>query len=73
MSLSIPRSTYADLYGPTTGDRIRLADTELIVEVEKDFTCYGDEITLAAAKSSATAWARAASRGGRRNMARSIW
>ena len=41
---------YADLYGPTTGDRIRLADTELIIEVEKDFTTYGDEITSAVAK-----------------------
>ncbi|MGA2964062.1 MAG: urease subunit alpha [Candidatus Korobacteraceae bacterium] len=50
MSLTIPRRTYADLYGPTTGDRIRLADTELIVEVEKDFTCYGDEITFGGGK-----------------------
>ena len=37
---------YADLYGPTTGDRIRLADTELVIEIEKDFTHYGDEITF---------------------------
>ena len=50
MSLSIPRRTYADLYGPTTGDRVRLADTELIVEVEKDFTVYGDEITFGGGK-----------------------
>jgi urease subunit alpha len=50
MSLTIPRRTYADLYGPTAGDRIRLADTELIVEVEKDFTCYGDEITFGGGK-----------------------
>ena len=50
MSLKIPRRTYADLYGPTTGDRIRLADTELIVEVEKDFTHYGDEITFGGGK-----------------------
>src|SRR3954466_133600 len=46
MSLEIPRRIYADLYGPTTGDRVRLADTDLIVEVEKDFTSYGDEITF---------------------------
>ena len=46
MSLEIPRRTYADLYGPTTGDRVRLADTELIVEVEKDFAVPGDEITF---------------------------
>src|SRR3954451_13820399 len=50
MSLSIPRRTYADLYGPTTGDRIRLADTDLIIEVEKDFTVYGDEITFGGGK-----------------------
>ena len=50
MSLNIPRRTYADLYGPTTGDRVRLADTELIIEVEKDFTTYGDEITFGGGK-----------------------
>ncbi len=50
MSLSIPRRTYADLYGPTTGDRVRLADTELIIEVEKDFAVYGDEITFGGGK-----------------------
>src|SRR2546426_8745465 len=50
MSLHIPRRTYADLYGPTTGDRVRLADTELIIEVEKDFTSYGDEITFGGGK-----------------------
>jgi urease subunit alpha len=50
LSLSISRRTYADLYGPTAGDRIRLADTELIIEVEKDFTHYGDEITFGGGK-----------------------
>ncbi len=50
MSLQIPRRTYADLYGPTKGDRIRLADTELIIEIEKDFTHYGDEITFGGGK-----------------------
>jgi len=50
MSLSIPRRTYADLYGPTRGDRVRLADTELIVEVEKDYAAYGDEITFGGGK-----------------------
>src|SRR5450631_2090657 len=50
MSLNIPRRIYADLYGPTTGDRVRLADTELIIEVEKDFTSYGDEITFGGGK-----------------------
>ena len=50
MTLKIPRRTYADLYGPTTGDRVRLADTDLIVEVENDFTVYGDEITFGGGK-----------------------
>ncbi|HWG58598.1 MAG TPA: urease subunit alpha [Candidatus Acidoferrales bacterium] len=50
MSLQIPRRTYADLYGPTVGDRIRLADTGLLIEIEKDFTHYGDEITFGGGK-----------------------
>src|SRR2546430_2667251 len=50
MSLRLPRRTYADLYGPTTGDRIRLADSELIIEIEKDYTVYGDEITFGGGK-----------------------
>ncbi len=50
MSQSIPRKTYADLYGPTTGDRVRLADTELILEIENDFTIPGDEITFGGGK-----------------------
>ena len=50
MSLKIPRRVYADLYGPTVGDRVRLADTELIIEVERDFTQYGDEICFGGGK-----------------------
>src|SRR5205823_5077918 len=50
MNLKIPRRTYADLFGPTTGDRVRLADTELIIEVEQDFTVYGDEVTFGGGK-----------------------
>src|ERR1700688_3222539 len=50
MSLTIPRRTYADLYGPTKGDRIRLADTELIIEVEHDHATYGDEVTFGGGK-----------------------
>jgi len=50
MSLAIPRRTYADLYGPTVGDRVRLADSELIIAVEHDFTVYGDEITFGGGK-----------------------
>jgi len=48
--MNIKRRTYADLYGPTRGDRVRLADTELIIEVEKDFAVYGDEITFGGGK-----------------------
>src|ERR1700752_182065 len=51
MTLKIPRRTYADLYGPTKGDRIRLADTDLLIEIEKDFTHDGDEITFGGGKS----------------------
>ena len=50
MSLLIDRRAYADFYGPTTGDRVRLADTALIIEIEKDFTVYGDEITFGGGK-----------------------
>ena len=50
MSLEIPRRQYADLYGPTTGDRIRLADTELLIEVEKDLTTPGDEAKFGGGK-----------------------
>jgi urease subunit alpha len=50
MSLNIPRRMYSDLFGPTTGDRVRLADTDLIIEVERDFTVYGDEITFGGGK-----------------------
>ena len=50
MSTKIPRSAYADMFGPTTGDRLRLADTDLIVEVEKDFTTYGEEVKFGGGK-----------------------
>ncbi|MEJ7901844.1 MAG: urease subunit alpha [Thermomicrobiales bacterium] len=50
MTLSIPRRQYADLYGPTTGDRVRLADTDLILEVEQDYAVPGDEITFGGGK-----------------------
>ncbi len=46
----ISRSAYADIYGPTTGDKVRLADTSLILEVEKDFTVYGDECKFGGGK-----------------------
>src|SRR5918998_6646585 len=50
MSLRIPRRTYVDHYGPTVGDRMRLADTELIIEVERDHTVYGDEVKFGGGK-----------------------
>jgi urease subunit alpha len=50
MSVSMKRSAYADMFGPTTGDKVRLADTDLIIEVEKDFTVYGDEVKFGGGK-----------------------
>src|ERR1700724_4763623 len=50
MSVPLSRRAYAGHYGPTTGDRIRLADTELIIEIEKDFAHYGDEIPFGGGK-----------------------
>ncbi len=46
----IPRAAYADMFGPTVGDRVRLADTELFVEVERDFTIYGEEVKFGGGK-----------------------
>jgi urease subunit alpha len=50
MSLSIGRQAYADMYGPTSGDRIRLGDTALVIEIEKDFTVYGEECKFGGGK-----------------------
>ncbi|MCA3445989.1 MAG: urease subunit alpha [Rhodobacter sp.] len=50
MPARISRATYADMYGPTTGDRVRLADTELIIEVERDLTTYGEEVKFGGGK-----------------------
>jgi urease subunit alpha len=50
MPARISRATYADMYGPTTGDRVRLADTELFIEVERDFTIYGEEVKFGGGK-----------------------
>src|SRR3954453_8348285 len=47
---TISRAAYADMFGPTKGDRMRLADTDLILEVEKDFTIYGDEVKFGGGK-----------------------
>jgi len=50
MSVWLPRSSYAAMFGPTTGDRVRLGDTGLIVEVERDATTYGDECKFGGGK-----------------------
>ncbi len=50
MTLDIPRKTYVDLFGPTVGDRIKLADTDLIIEIEKDLIKYGDEAVFGGEK-----------------------
>ncbi|NLH81208.1 MAG: urease subunit alpha [Phyllobacteriaceae bacterium] len=50
MSFKMNRAAYADMFGPTVGDKVRLADTELIVEVEKDFTVYGEEVKFGGGK-----------------------
>lgn len=50
MSYRMDRRAYAETFGPTTGDRVRLADTELFIEVEKDFTTYGDEVKFGGGK-----------------------
>lgn len=48
--VTISRKAYAEMFGPTTGDRVRLGDTELLAEVEKDYTTYGDEVKFGGGK-----------------------
>src|SRR5687768_9770146 len=48
--MKISRQAHAEMFGPTTGDRVRLADTELWIEVEKDFTIYGEEVKFGGGK-----------------------
>jgi urease subunit alpha len=50
MPTQIPRREYAAMFGPTTGDRVRLADTDLIIEVERDLTIYGEEVKFGGGK-----------------------
>ncbi|KWZ42243.1 urease subunit alpha [Burkholderia savannae] len=50
MTLRLSRRAYAEMYGPTTGDRIRLADTELLIEIERDYTIYGEEVKFGGGK-----------------------
>ena len=50
MSFKMPRKQYSQMYGPTTGDSIRLADTDLIIQIEKDYTTYGEEVVFGGGK-----------------------
>jgi len=50
MSTTLPRPAYGDMFGPTAGDRLRLADTALVIEVERDFTIYGEEVKFGGGK-----------------------
>jgi urease subunit alpha len=50
MANTLSRAAYADMFGPTVGDRVRLADTTLVIEVEKDFTTYGEEVKFGGGK-----------------------
>ena len=50
MPAKISRSVYADMFGPSKGDRVRLADTDLIIEVEDDRTIYGEEVKFGGGK-----------------------
>ncbi|MEO6238857.1 MAG: urease subunit alpha, partial [Vicinamibacterales bacterium] len=48
--MRIPRDAYASLYGPTTGDRVRLGDTDLFLRIERDAAVYGEEVTFGGGK-----------------------
>ena len=50
MSVKIDKQAYAEMFGPTVGDKIRLADTELWIEVEQDLTTYGEEVKFGGGK-----------------------
>ena len=50
MPSRLSRAAYARMFGPTTGDKLRLADTELFIEVERDFTVYGEEVKFGGGK-----------------------
>src|SRR6201991_3142431 len=50
MASTLPRQAYADMFGPTVGDKVRLADTTLIIEIERDFTTYGEEVKFGGGK-----------------------
>ena len=68
---SIPRRQYAALYGPTVGDRVRLADTSLLLGIERDLLTHGDEAVFGGAKPFAMVWPSDQMRPA--PAARSIW
>lgn len=51
MALTLPRAEYAQIYGPSTGDRIRLSNTEIVIQVRCDLTANGEEVNSTAARS----------------------
>jgi len=50
MATKITRQAYAEMFGPTVGDRLRLADTALVIQVEQDYTVYGEEVKFGGGK-----------------------
>lgn len=50
MPFKMSRGAYAQMFGPTTGDKVRLADTDLLIEIERDFTIYGEEVKFGGGK-----------------------
>src|ERR1700723_862069 len=50
MPIKMNRAAYAQMFGPTVGDKIRLADTDIVIEVEKDYTTYGEEVKFGGGK-----------------------
>ena len=54
--MKISGQQYSMMYGPTVGDKVRLADTDLIIEVEKDYTVYGDDVNSVVVKHYVTVW-----------------
>ncbi len=59
--IKISRKQYASMYGPTTGDKVRLGDTNLFAEIEKDYTLYGEEIKFGGGKTIRDGMAQSAS------------
>ena len=56
---TIDKKAYSEMYGPTVGDKVRLGDTELLIEVEKDLTTYGEEVKFGGGKLFVMVWGKA--------------